>query len=179
MSSNKEILKDIDHLMLTAFNKASGYSENLFHAQPEPGKWSLQQVLHHIWFAANGSLKVMKNKMSKAETLKDSSLESTMRSYFLKLMLFLPVNYKAPKEVSVVPNDVSFDELKTNWDLTVAGLSELIDLCKGGLENKLVFKHPVAGWFTLNQTLTFILDHLEHHQKQLEGLYWWLDNKSK
>jgi superfamily I DNA and/or RNA helicase len=177
MSTNKEILKEIDHLMLAAFHKASGYGETLFHAQPEQGKWSLQQVLHHIWFAANGSLKVMKNKMGKADTLKDTSIESTLRSYFLKLMLFLPFNYKAPKEVSVVPNNVSFDELKANWDQTVAGFSELIDLGKGDLEKKLVFKHPIAGWFTLNQTLTFILDHLEHHQKQLEGLYSWLDTK--
>jgi hypothetical protein len=177
MSANKQILKEIDYLMLAAFHKAEGYGEALFHTQPEQGKWSLQQVLHHIWFAANGSLKVIKNKMGKADTLKEASFESTLRSYFLKLMLFLPLNYKAPKEVSIVPNDVSIDELKANWDQTVAGFSELIDLSKGDLEKKLVFKHPIAGWFTLHQTLTFILDHLEHHQKQLEGLYSWLDTK--
>lgn len=177
MSTNKEILKEIDHLMLAAFHKAESYGEALFHAQQEPDKWSLQQVLHHIWFATNGSLKVMKSKMGKADTLKDTSLESSFRSIFLKLMLFLPIRYKAPKEVSVVPNDISFDQLKANWDQTVAGMSELIEMTKGGLEKKMVFKHPIVGWLTLHQTLTFILDHLEHHQKQLEGLYSWLDTK--
>lgn len=30
-----------------------------------------------------------------------------------------------------------------------------------------IFRHPIAGWLDAAETLQFLLDHLEHHERQL------------
>jgi hypothetical protein len=36
--------------------------------------------------------------------------------------------------------------------------------------NHTVFRHPRAGWLTVGQTVTSILDHTLHHQQQLNRI---------
>ena len=170
-------LNDIDRQMLEAFHKAAKYSDEHFHAAPDARSWSLQQVMYHIWITTDATLTVFKKQAPKAGTLQKATLEASLRSVFLKMMLWLPLKFKAPKIVGQIPNDVSFDDLKAKWDITIAGMSELLTEFPLEARDKLVFKHPAAGWFSLDQTLEFLYDHHSHHQKQLDGLYSWLDLK--
>jgi hypothetical protein len=175
MSENLALLKAIDHQMMDAFQKSSQYDEQQFHAVPDNAGWSLQQVLFHLWNVTDLAIEVMEKQRSKAGNRDNIGIGGRFRSALIKAVLWLPFKFKAPKNVSHVPNDLSFDELKERWDNTVTRAHELIDAFPAHLEDKPIFKHPAAGWFSLNQTMEFIADHNEHHQRQLDALYSWLD----
>jgi len=177
MSENLEILKSLDHQMMEAFQKASTYNDRNFHAQPEDGAWSLQQVLFHMWNVTDLAVEVMEKQRSKAGGKANVGLGGRLRSVLVKALLWLPLKFKAPKTVSAVPNDLAYDDVKGKWDGTISRMRELLEGFPVHLEDKPIFKHPAAGWFSLNQTIEFIADHNEHHQRQLDALYSWLDQK--
>lgn len=175
MSTEKIIIQEIDLQVIQAFKKAAGYSGERFHAVQTEGSWSLQQVLFHLCDVTAQSLEVMQKQRGKIAAKSDAGLAGKLRSLLVKTLLWLPLKFKAPKQVSTVPNNVSLDQLKERWDVTIAGLNEMSDEFPEGLKDKPIFRHPAAGWFTFEQTLGFILDHNLHHQRQLDALYSWLD----
>jgi hypothetical protein len=49
-------------------------------------------------------------------------------------------------------------------------LEQVLHEFPGTKLNHTVFRHPRAGWLTINQTLTSVLDHILHHQQQLQRI---------
>ena len=150
---------------------ASKLSEEHFHKPPTAGAWSAQQVILHLIIASEGILSIMTKKVSEEGKLKKSDASMLLRAAFLTLMLRLPLKFKAPALVANVPNDLTFQELKDRWDKNKEGYRKLISNFPAHLEDKLIFKHPAVGWFNLEQSISFLGEHILYHKKQIETLY--------
>lgn len=159
-------------LLLDAYlQKAANLSEDKFHQPATNGGWSVQQVIFHLVIAAEGIIQLMERKVNKSGELQKSDLTATLRSIFLTIMLKLPLKFKAPKVIANTPNDLSYAEVKEKWEAVKQQYIQFISRFPAHMEDKLIFKHPVAGWFNLEQSIQFLGDHIRHHEKQLEALY--------
>ena len=88
----------------------------------------------------------------------------------LRVALLTGFRIKAPVDTILPRGDTSWDELGTRW---AAGRARLLEWLEGAPPTILEaprFRHPIIGWLTVEQALTFAGDHLEHHRMQIDRL---------
>jgi hypothetical protein len=134
---------------------------------PAPGRWSALQVLHHVVEAEAGTLGYVRKKMQAGPELPRSGLASRLRGATLRLALALPLRFRAPAVAASVPGSIDPDALRDRWAEVRRGWQELLDGFPAELEDRLVFRHPVAGRLSLADTLAVLQAHLEHHLPQV------------
>jgi len=142
---------------------------------PVPGQWAAAQVVHHVLSA---ELKIV-NALQKAlttssDTWRLGTLKSKLRSLALRLALRLPgLKFKVPPTLPPppAPEDIApLPELREQWLSIRRRLEQVLNEFPSGKLNHTVFRHPRAGWLTVGQTVTSILDHTLHHQQQLNRI---------
>lgn len=167
----------MNQIMLSYFDRAKNLTDEQFHRKLSPEEWSLQEVLLHILQIQVGGVTVLSKQIQQLDQLQTKKLKNWYRYILLKLALGSNKKFKAPKIVSQLSNDVQLDEIIRQWNTSHIELESLVKNFPSAHKDKLVFKHPIVGWLTLNQTIGFMFDHLKHHQKQIESLYSQLDSK--
>ena len=53
------------------------------------------------------------------------------------------------------------------WGTIRSSLKEYIDKFPKEYLDKEIFKHPIAGWLNLLQTINFLQNHFDHHKLQI------------
>ncbi len=154
-----KFLKKITNLSIEQLNKV-----------PSDGGWSAGQVLYHVAFAESGTILVINKNLAETTTKQKSDLGSFFRNILLVISLKLPLKFKAPKQVSKVPEITTLVELIEYFDKNTTGFKKILNDLPVSLEDKFIFKHPRAGFFNINQTLNFTREHYLHHERQLDAL---------
>lgn len=134
---------------------------------PEAGKWNLLQVLRHIVTAEQQSLKLIRHKLRDAEALPKAGLGSSVRHLLLKVALWLPIRFKAPKMVRVDEPYPDFEIMISEWEEVREELKQIIDQNSAEVLSKAMYKHPRAGYLNMQQALEFFENHIKHHRKQI------------
>jgi hypothetical protein len=136
--------------------------------QPEgPGKWSLSQVLAHLIQAEETSLKYLQKKFLGIDALPKAGLDAAIRLRILYLSQVLPLKFKAPAVVAQPPGDKNVQEIFAYWEACRADLRTFLEDFPEEAHNRLIYRHPVAGKFTLPQALKFLQYHIMHHKRQI------------
>ncbi len=136
--------------------------------KPAPESWSIAQVLNHLIYAETNSVKYMQKKLQGVAAEPKSGIKEVFRSIMLNMFLRLPVKYKAPKAALPVQEEVYiFENLKTQWEGIRAEIKKILDQLDAASTEKLIFKHPIVGKFNIYQTMSFLVEHIEHHKKQI------------
>lgn len=162
--------KDIEVVKTRFLEKVEGLSPEHLNRKAADGGWSIGQVLHHCAFAESGTILVINKNLAENKVQLKSNLASVFRNIFLVISLKLPLKFKAPKVVSKVPENVTYEELKKYYDKNSADFEKILQELPAELEDKFIFKHPFAGLFNMSQTLNFTLEHYLHHERQLDAL---------
>ena len=84
---------------------------------------------------------------------------------------------KMPQNLPEPSNELSYDELKVQFDKNRASLKELIETFPQEALDKMIFKHPLAGRFSLLQTIAFLDSHYSHHEKQIDRILDSVENR--
>jgi len=94
-------------------------------ARPEPGAWSVLQVMQHVMMAESKSIQYVKKKTSYPAALKKAGVTEKFRMAVLKLFLWLPFKYKAPAIVNEdrFRENVGLEELAAEWRASRSELS--------------------------------------------------------
>lgn len=161
---------DIEVLKRKFLKKVTGLSNEQLNKIPTNGGWSAGQTLYHCAFAESGTILVINNNIATNNTNKKSDLGSVFRNILLVIFLKLPLKFKAPKQVSKVPEQISLKELQTYYDKNTADFKKILNDLPEELEDKFIFKHPRSGLFNIDQTLNFVREHYLHHERQLDAL---------
>lgn len=157
--------------MLGWFARADSINSESFHQQAKDGGWSIQQVLLHLLQVQQATLDMLKNSTKKTEKHKKADMKNRLTFIGLKVALMSNFKFKAPKMISKVDNQVTLHQIKKEWKGVQESFYQFLNEFPEQFQNKLILKHPVAGWLTLNQAIDFLLDHLKHHRRQIELLY--------
>jgi len=153
----EEILQSVSHLSDEAFSRA-----------PQPGKWSVAQILTHILTSEKLSLAYMKKKVQGIDQLKDSGVMESLRLWLLIVSQRIPVKYKAPKVVvENTPETLSLNQLTEEWANLRKELAAFLSTIDDKHARRVIYKHPMAGRFDVQQTLIFFREHIRHHRPQI------------
>jgi hypothetical protein len=137
--------------------------------QPEAGKWSIIEVLHHLLLSEQRTYSYMMKK-NQAESLPKSGMGAALRSAALTLGLRLPLKYKSPQKISPPERGIPFPQLKGEWDASRRDLRQFLDSLPAERTRQLIFRHPVGGYFNIFHTLDFFEEHFRHHLKQIDRI---------
>lgn len=140
---------------------------------PGPGQWSAVQVVQHLVVAETGIGQYMEKKLLQTEGLAKAGLGSFLKSRLLRVLLRLPfTRFKVPAHLTkLTPTEVPpLPELRAEWEAVRRRLERLLNEYPSTLLDRAIFKHPRSGMLTIYQTLDFMLDHVLHHQKQVERI---------
>ncbi len=132
------------------------------------GKWSVAQILAHINISINITTAYLLKKIQYPEKIPDTTFSTGLRSVLLNAALRSDIKFKAPKGVNIVPETNSLENIAFEWEKQKKLLFELLDTFPPHLLKKAVFRHPIAGRITINQTLEFLNLHLLHHKRQID-----------
>ena len=168
------LVEQLDRATATALASAEALGTRAYVA-PVPGEWAAAQVIHHVLSA---ELKIVnalqKSLTTSADTWQIGTLKSKLRSLALRLALRLPgLKFKVPPTLPPppAPEDIEpMPQLREQWNGIRRRLEQVLNEFPSGKLNHTVFRHPRAGWLTVGQTVTSILDHTLHHQQQLNRI---------
>lgn len=134
---------------------------------PAPGQWNMLQVMKHIILAEKQSVMYIKRKIAKPENNLQAGIGSKFRHAILRIALFLPLKFKAPKIAEVSEKYPDFEEMKTEWDAIRDDLKSIIENSDHETLRRAIYRHPRAGMLNIKQALEFFEAHIKHHQKQV------------
>lgn len=164
----KSAFQKIEANRLSLLDKMSKFSDEKLNKKPAPESWSAIQTAYHLLSAETSTLGYLEKKVQSKDSIPMSGFKSIYRSTLLKLFLFLPFKFKAPKMVENVPDFKPFKELKQEWDAKRQALAVLLETLTDKDIKRELFKHPLAGKMNILQMLEFINDHLLRHVKQID-----------
>jgi uncharacterized damage-inducible protein DinB len=161
---------DLERRRLALLARVEGWDNDRLNAQPQPGKWSIVQILCHLTLAEGLSLASIRKQLSDPSGLPKSGVASAVKTWALKMFLRSRLKFKAPARSTDLPDQQSFEVTKSEWDNVRRGVKEVIDSFPTELEDSLIFKHPVMGPMNISQTLSFFSEHFDHHARQVNAL---------
>ena len=151
-------------------DELEGLDDELLNTAPATDKWSINQIVYHLVESEKLTTSYIQSKLQKEETLGASGLSNTIKSLILKLALRSGRKYKAPAAVATVPDKVQLHKLRQQWDTNRYKLEDVLNEVPAHLMDKCLFKHPYVGPLSLTQTLGFLQDHFDHHERQIQQI---------
>ncbi|MFD9624599.1 DinB family protein [Peribacillus muralis] len=156
MNENEKIREEI-------LNTVNGLSDEQLNAHPEEGRWSIIQVLDHIYLMERAITKSIADKLKSDERVPavDKPIQLTVNR---------DVKVEAPSYV--VPSD-SFQTLDEVKDKLAESRSAFVQLVDNADENDLEqksFPHPLFKELSLKQWIPFVGFHEKRHLLQIEEL---------
>lgn len=147
--------------------KVASYPEEILHKKPAPHQWSAMEALQHLVVAETGTNRYLRKKLMGVEKLPYSGMKNELRIGLGKILLALPIKYKAPDVVAHPPANVSLQETIQQWNQCRAEFKQIAESLKETDLNKLVFRHPFFGLLNFYQTMEFFDNHTRRHAKQV------------
>lgn len=137
--------------------------------KPDESSWSMVEVFEHILLSEGGILKYLK-KRPPAETEYKVGLKSKIAYAAAAQFYKSSGKVKVPIKGLTPEGKRSLDDLIQESDENNAFIhSIIVDFPEEKLKYS-VFKHPVSGAMTMQNTIKFFNNHIVHHVHQLNRL---------
>ncbi len=144
--------------------------ESLIYVSPAPEVWSMAQVVYHLVQAESLTLSYCKKKWSVKDSLGQTGFRESYKLVLLKLVLSLPLKFKAPKVLGPVPEQDNLKALFQEWDRLRKDWENFLDGFSQKELSLKIFKHPKTGKMNIVQTLDFMDNHVRHHIRQVRRI---------
>ncbi|MBG8555410.1 DinB family protein [Hymenobacter guriensis] len=156
-------------------NSAAALGDTRAHQSPGPNQWSAAQVVQHLLVAEQGIGQYIGKKVQQEEGLLKSGVGARLRAGLLRVLLRAPfLKFKAPARLAaLMPEGAAvppLPQLRTDWATSRRQLERLLNEFPSTLLDKAIFKHPRSGMLNIYQTLDFMVDHVLHHQRQVQRI---------
>lgn len=133
--------------------------------------WNALQIIEHLMTSEAGTLQyLMKKTQSGASALEPRTEREAASGKQLTAALKSTQKFQAPEVLHPPKGELDYEELKNNWRTLRRQWSEVLSSLSPEFQDRLVFRHPIAGMLDLEQTLSFIGAHIAHHRHQLERI---------
>lgn len=154
---------------LAAFRQ---YPAEQLNQRPGANQWSAAEVFSHLITAERLSVAYLNKKLPGLHDLGHTGLLEELKMTLLVISQRMPgMKFKAPKRVvESTTLHASLSEIEAAWTSVRQELHGLLDRFPPDGMNRKIYKHPVAGYLNIRQTLRFLREHLIHHRPQLRRL---------
>jgi hypothetical protein len=135
--------------------------------QPREGKWSIAQVLEHLYLTYTGTVKGCERVLAAENPLSPSqTFNQRLKTLVVITLGYYPRGIQAPAQVH--PKGIPAEQVVSGIVRQIITMDELLTRCEQrlGKRNKL-FNHPVLGALTGEQWRKFHWIHGRHHVQQV------------
>jgi hypothetical protein len=169
--SLQDIFDKIEKQRLELIAGLENVPADRMNSHPE-GKWSVNQVIAHIISGEKVALKYVQKKILGINDVGNAGIWENMKMLLLISSQRLPlIKFKAPKVVVEHTRDnEDFSVLRKEWDEVRSDWVRLLATIPAGNENKMIYKHAVAGRLGLTHGVLFMREHIIHHEPQIRRL---------
>jgi uncharacterized damage-inducible protein DinB len=143
--------------------------EEQLNFRPAEDKWSITQIIFHLVKAEQLTVISINKEMRNADNHK-AGISAFIRSSLLKYALMSSLKFKAPAIMGNIPKEYDINELKTKWVTVRNKLDTALGEVDTKLGKKYLFTHPYAGKLNIYQTMDFLVNHFNHHNRQIVRL---------
>jgi DinB family protein len=137
--------------------------------RPAPAVWSIGEVVEHLVLVEQG----ITSALAKAPDPSRPRIvpwDRSLRFLLLRLILKWGVRIKAPTPQILPTSETPWHALLARWEENRRTLEEWLLSVDPAIIPTPRFRHPIIGWLDVPRALTFMGDHLDHHQQQLGRL---------
>jgi uncharacterized damage-inducible protein DinB len=164
----EHLFQNLEQQRITLLRDIQAHSSQQLAAKPYSKKWSVLEILTHLYTSERLSINYIKKKSLGIESLDNAGVRQALLIPALKISQRLPFRFKAPKVVvENTPEAMPFDQLISQWSLLRIELRSHLDHLSDAHVHKLVYKHPIAGRLSLPQAMQFFAEHINHHKPQI------------
>lgn len=133
--------------------------------------WNANQVVEHLVTSEFGTFQYLVKKTSSGfDGLESATEEHRESSKKLNAALASDQQWKAPPVLPQPQGDKEMDVWVNRWRGLSQKMGEWLEQVPENTEEKLVFRHPLSGRLTLEQTMDFLIEHIVHHGHQLRRI---------
>jgi hypothetical protein len=145
-----------------------GFSAEQLSFRIKPDAWNVVQVGHHVVLAEQGTADSIKQHRG----IRSGKRRLHHRLGYLLLwgVLKTGLRVKNPVPAAAPDADIDLGRLEQLWDKARGDLGEVLSEVKERGLQYAAFKHPVGGPFTVEDSLEFLVAHLDHHLRQIERI---------
>ncbi len=151
-------------------DRLNEYSSEQLQFRPAPHAWSCAEIVHHLILAESFSAAYLEKKLDKFSTLQKVSLSAGLRSTIMTWALRSPLKFKAPSPHVLPTPDLALPDLRAQWEALRDKLQTLLERVTPEMLRLPLYRHPLAGLLTVAQMLTFLQEHFDHHEQQIERI---------
>ena len=163
-------LKHLEDIRIKLFEELQALSSEKLNSCID-GRWSINQILYHLWLAEASSEQYIRTKTKYPDYLISVSPLTYLKPKIVEFLLGLGIKVKAPQIVSQFPEKIDLQKINEQWGKSRKSFDELIlELKEKKIDNKAIFKHGLLGRINLKLTLDFFDIHFKHHQKAINLL---------
>lgn len=162
-------LKKMNEELEALLQRIENFNEQEVHFKPSADTWSIAQVVNHLVLGEAGTMSYIHKKLSYGPP-PGLTWMHRLRGRLLKLILSLPLKFKAPAVVSQLPERPDVSSLIEQWRSARQQMEDFIRNMPAEYEQKALFKHPVAGRMGIEEILDFWEEHLRHHVRQINRI---------
>jgi len=154
------------------FKSLENHNERWLTQRPMEHKWSVLEILNHLYQSERLSLAYVKKKLSFNTDLPAINIFSMIRFWVLKTYLIMPVKFKAPLAVDAhnLESIMSFKVIKSEWMVERKAFVDYFESLDDQYFHLQVYKHPLAGRISLLHMVSFFSLHLNRHKKQINSI---------
>lgn len=145
------------------------YPKNITTHKPSPAEWSMAQVVIHLAITEAQILGYVQKRLLKGG-LQNSNFRSWLRYVMIVTALRFRKKIKAPQQVKGPPEQITLEEAMQTWEQGRQQWQQFLLRYPADVLGKNIFKHPLAGYLNLSQTLDFMNEHVRHHISQIHRI---------
>lgn len=125
--------------------------------------------MHHLILTEELSLQYVRKKLSFDPKLEKVDFSTMIKQLLLRFYLNVPIKFKAPDAVGdqSLPGFTTLADTRSRWMKVRQEWTQFLEQMPAELEDKAVYKHPLAGRLGWTGMLAFFQYHLERHEKQI------------
>lgn len=144
--------------------------ENILNRNPFENKWSPLQILYHVIRAEQATLIALKRTLKDYNSKEALGFLAPLISLQLKFLFSLPLKFKAPKGVDIIPENPDFGDLIKKWDGVRKDMSVVLQTIPANALNKNLFSTWYSNKMNVHHILVFLVLHSKRHSRQIKNL---------
>lgn len=159
-----EVLTGRSEELIDRIERTIGEGER--QSRPAPDAWSLTEIVQHLALVAGGMLRTARpagRSFPYGGRVKLASLRRILRS---------PLKIRAPVAAIVPRPGVTWVDASRNLAGSNLRWKAFVD---GDDFTRTAFRHPFVGRLGPAETAGFLVEHFEHHVRQVDRLIAWLE----
>jgi hypothetical protein len=157
---------EIENFRKATLAELAKYAESDLQKIPGVGRWSALQAIQHLVLAEQGTNKYLTKKVQGKDKVPFAGITNEIRIGLGKIILSLPLKFKAPDIVANPPANMGLQQTIQLWDATRLEFKSICNSLSDKDLNRELFKHPFFGRLNLYQTMNFFDFHSRRHARQ-------------